>query len=108
MTNRVSALLQKDDPNADFVASIGEPTSSGGSRTPLESYYSSIYQHQHTKPRSIDAATRRYAYCLAWCSFEVHENLFQDMINVWMRCIIRDVRWPDAKGVYCKCEKYKN
>ncbi|ORZ00315.1 hypothetical protein BCR43DRAFT_485001 [Syncephalastrum racemosum] len=101
MANRVSALLQKENPNADLLVSIGEPTSNNGSRTPLESYYSSVYQQQHTKPRSIDAATRRYAYCLAWCSFEVNGDLFQDMINVWIRCIARDVRWPDAKGIYC-------
>ncbi|KAL1934625.1 hypothetical protein VTP01DRAFT_6807 [Rhizomucor pusillus] len=58
------------------------------------------------KPRALEAATRRYAYCLTWCSTSA--SLFNDMLNVWLRTIVTSIRWTDSESVFCLLDLIDN
>lgn len=69
------------------------------------------HQHQQTsasgKPRTLDATSRRYAYCLVSCGMPLNDItgllLFRDMLNVWIRTIAKQIRLTVPTSVFCKC-----
>ena len=62
------------------------------------------------KPRTLDATSRRYAYCLVSCGVPSNDDtglfLFRDMLNVWIRAIARQIRWTVPTSVFCKCVNF--
>lgn len=58
------------------------------------------------KPRTLDATSRRYAYCLVSCGVPSNDDtglfLFRDMLNVWIRTIAKQIRWTVPTSVFCK------
>ncbi|KAI9493744.1 hypothetical protein BDB00DRAFT_821506 [Zychaea mexicana] len=76
------------------------------------------------KPRTLESATRRYAYCLTSCAIDPagtspsndsrsashhqHQNssrsditVYHDMINVWLRAITKSISWTSPESVFC-------
>ncbi|KAI7857858.1 hypothetical protein BDC45DRAFT_602945 [Circinella umbellata] len=82
----------------------------------------------HTgKPKGLDSATRRYAYCLTSCAIDPagsssdnsgrnhhhHKNTFditayQDMINVWLRAITKTISWTSPESAFCLIDFFEN
>ncbi|KAG2218755.1 hypothetical protein INT45_003073 [Circinella minor] len=84
-------------------------------------------QQTHTgKPKGLDSATRRYAYCLTSCAIDPagsssdssgrnyhHQNTFgiiayQDMINVWLRAITKTISWTSPESAFCLIDFFEN
>ncbi|KAI8141382.1 hypothetical protein BJV82DRAFT_618976 [Fennellomyces sp. T-0311] len=67
------------------------------------------------KPRNIESASRRYAYCLTSCAVDPYGDnksaksdiiIYQDMINVWIRAITRSISWTEPESVFCLIDFY--
>ncbi|KAI7876826.1 DUF1765-domain-containing protein [Lichtheimia hyalospora FSU 10163] len=52
------------------------------------------------KPRALEMATRKYAECMVWCATRSH-GVFHDMLNVWIRSIIKRVSLTATEAVFC-------
>ena len=53
------------------------------------------------KPRALEIATRKYAECMIGCATRSH-GVFHDMLNVWIRSIIKRVSLTATEAVFCK------
>ncbi|KAI8096494.1 uncharacterized protein BX664DRAFT_60295 [Halteromyces radiatus] len=58
--------------------------------------------HQPTrKPLPLEMATQRYGECLVWCVMVSEPmGLFYDMINIWMRTMIKTTSMMAVESVY--------
>ncbi|KAI8071380.1 hypothetical protein BC940DRAFT_294314 [Gongronella butleri] len=57
----------------------------------------------HGKPRALVLATQRYAECLVWCAWQAEPTmgLYHDMLNVFLRTMIKTTRLTAIESVYC-------
>ncbi|CAO3634770.1 unnamed protein product [Cunninghamella blakesleeana] len=54
------------------------------------------------KPNILEVATRRYSDCLVWCVVISESNgLFHDMVNIWLRTMIKSTNMMNIESVYC-------
>lgn len=56
-----------------------------------------------SKPRPLDAATHKYAECMAFCvAMADPQGLYFDMVNIWLRAVIKRTNFMVAESVFCK------
>ncbi|CEP11861.1 hypothetical protein [Parasitella parasitica] len=77
----------------DNVQLINEPTTSDS-----KSEFNSVVG----KPRPLVMATKRYAECMAWNTIVADpDGLYNDMVNVWLRAVIKRTVLTSAEQVFC-------
>ncbi|KAK4511749.1 Cytochrome oxidase assembly [Mucor velutinosus] len=79
----------------DNIQLINEPATTGHVKT---MFTSSIIG----KPKPLIMATRRYTECMAWNTVAADpDGLFHDMVNVWLRAVIKKTVLTNSEQVFC-------
>ncbi|ORZ03362.1 hypothetical protein BCR43DRAFT_46463 [Syncephalastrum racemosum] len=55
-----------------------------------------------SKPRPLDAATHKYAECMAFCvTMADPQGLYYNMVNIWLRAVVKRTNFMVAESVFC-------
>ncbi|KAI9264251.1 hypothetical protein BDA99DRAFT_51795 [Phascolomyces articulosus] len=129
-SSRPASPLGTTANNGSEVASVPPRSNSPNSMAapeihvvPVSTNDTQQVQTYNGKPKGLDSAARRYAYCLTSCAIDPsgsasesnsrHQNKFdiiayQDMINVWLRSITKSVSWTSPESVFCLIDFFEN
>lgn len=101
VTNGRVGTSNSNDKNSFFVSSTLSPINNIqliNEPGDCKSMFSSVIG----KPKPLVMATKRYAECMAWNTIAADPSgLYHDMINVWLRTIIKKTVLTNAEQVFC-------
>ena len=101
VTNGGVGTNNNNDKNSFFMSSTLSPVNniqmSNGNGD-----YKSTFSSVIGKPKPLIMATKRYAECMTWNIIAADPSgLYHDMINVWLRTIIKKTVLTNAEQVFC-------